>query len=457
MTVVSARPGAGLTTRIAVIAALSGVLFGYDASSINDALEFMASEFGLTALDKGMVVSILLLGAAVGSPFGGVFADRLGRKRSIVIAGCAFILFVLLTATAANVPLLMLGRFGIGLAIGITSAVTPLFIAEMAPSDRRGGLVALYQLAITLGILVAFAVGLALTPQHDWRLMIGLAVVPALVQVLAVLTVPESPRFLVTRGDHEGARRVLQSLRGRDAEQELADILAAQAESGQGAWADLFAPRNRPALAAGLGIALIQAFTGINAIMYYSTSIFAQAGFTGEGGAQTASLAVGLVNTGVTVGAIWLVNRLPRRTLLFWGLAGMVASLVAGAVGLLLPASPATSWMTVAAVLVFVASFAFSLGPIAWLVVAEVFPQAIRGRAASFATMGNWAANLVIALTFPVLVGAGPDAGKRVAVAFLIYAAVGVASAVFIQRQVPETRGRTLEQIERDLRVADPV
>ena len=434
-----------LVWRLAAVAGFTGVLFGYDISAINDAVVFMEQRFGLSSLDRGLVVSALLFGALVGALGAGRLADTWGRRRSIVVAGIAAAAGALLAGLAANVPMLLAGRLIIGLAVGVTSAIAPLYIAELAPARSRGPMVALYQLSLTVGILAALAVGVAFSPTADWRIMIAAGAVPAIAQVLAMAIVPESPRYLAARGRIADARRVLARLRPPgEVDRELEDMTHVDRATADTSFRDVFRRACRPALIIGVGAALMNALVGVGAVIYYSTDIFQTAGV---GSAEVASLAVGAVNTIMTIVAVFLIARFPRRPLLLIGLTGIVISLVVAGVSLLVP-SP--GWITVAGLLGFIASFAISAGPIAWLIVAEVFPLAIRGRAASFATSTNWAANFVLALLFPLFVGT-PGVPARVSIAFFIYAAISVGFIVFVARLVPETKDRTLEEIEADL------
>ena len=404
---------------------------------------------------QGIVVSVLLLGAVVGALTAGIPADRIGRRLTILISGVLFIVgCVLASWLARNVALLIVGRIVIGAAIGVTSAVTPMFIAELAPPVHRGGLVMAYQLSITFGILVALGIGHALTASGDWRLMIFLAVVPAGLQIFGLFFVPESPRFLLRRGDADAARAVLIRIRGSAAAAaaELAEIEAVRDEEGRVTWTDVFGARYRGPMAAGIGLAVISALCGVNAIFYYSTKIFKIAG---QHNATMASLSVGIVNFGASVLSLYIVNSFRRRTLLFTGAAGQIVGLVLAAGPLLAsPASgqisSASGWVAVAGVLFFVMNFAYSSGPLAWVVISEVFPLGARGKGAGVATACNWLANYVVAMIYPIAVGSkeGRDQQRRVGISFLAFAGVCVASIAYMAAFVPETHQLSLEEIE---------
>jgi sugar porter (SP) family MFS transporter len=333
----------------------------------------------------------------------------------------------------------------------MTSTITPLYLAELAPLGGRGTLLTSYQLFITVGILLAFGVGLVLSASGDWRWMIAIGVVPAVAQVVVASIVPPSPLFLVHQGDLAGARSALHRLRPpEEAEAELRALLAGAHDAPE-VRPRLFEPRFRPGVTVGLVMALMNALVGVGAVIYYSSDVFRTAGLTGASGAETASLAVGGVNTLGALLSIWLTSRYGRRPLLTVGLAGIVVSLAIAGVTLMLPAGPQVGTVTVAAVLAYMVFFAISAGPLAWLLLAEVMPADVRARAASLATAANWGANLLVALLFPVVVG-DPGIPARVGLVFVVFAVLSVGFLIYVRLRVPETKGRTLEAIEADLR-----
>ncbi len=431
--------------KVTFIAALSGILFGYDAASINAAQESIEAQFGIAGFTFGCVVASLLLGAALGAIYGGHLADRIGRKITIMLSGVLFIVGLSVASFAPSLVVLILGRLIIGAAIGITSGVTPAYIAEVAPAEKRGSMVTLFQLAITIGIMFAFFIGMIFHSSGNWHMMMFLAVIPAAVQIVCMFMVPETPRYLLTKGRKDEARKVLQHIRGHNnVDAELKDISAVMWTEKSGTWKDLFSQRARPAMVAGVGLIMIQAFCGINAIMYFSNSVFKIAGV---GSASLATFIVGAVNVAATVVALKIVNKYGRKPILYAGLSTMVASLLIGGIALQF-SSPITGMLVVITTLTFVIGFAFSIGPIAWLIVSEVFPLSIRGRAAAFATGSNWGSNFVIAMLFPGLVGQNPT---RVGISFLIFGAVSFFGIFFVKSKVPETKDRSLEDIEREL------
>ncbi len=429
----------------ASFAALGGLLFGYDTGVISGALIFIKREFGLTTVAEEIVVSGVLLGATIGAILGGKAADRFGRRRVLLVTAAIFGMGAFASAVAPSPTILIISRVVLGLAIGLASTNVPVYLSEVAPPHARGWVVSLFQLAVTVGIVVAYLTDYAFVDiEEGWRWMLGLAVVPALVFGTGMFFLPETPRWLIHRGHHEVAHRVLVRIRDQsDVNVEIEEIkssLAQQAESGH--WTDLLRRQVRPALAVGLGLAVFQQITGINTVIYYAPKILQTSGFNSASGAILATVGVGIVNVAMTILAMFLVDRAGRRPLLLVGIAGMIVTL--GVLGLSFRyPSGQLAWIAVICLMGYVASFAISLGPIFWLLIAEIYPLKIRGLAEGTAATFNWASNLIISLTFLTLVeklGASST--------FLLYAFASVASWLFAYYFVPETKGRTLEQIE---------
>jgi SP family galactose:H+ symporter-like MFS transporter len=436
----------------ASFAALGGLLFGYDTGVISGALIFIKREFGLTTAAEEIVVSGVLLGATIGAIFGGKAADLFGRRRILLVTAAIFGIGALASAVAPSPLILIVSRVVLGLAIGLASTNVPVYLSEVAPPHARGRVVSLFQLAVTVGIVVAYLTDYAFAGVEGWRWMLGLAVAPALVFGTGMFFLPETPRWLIHRGHHEVAHRVLVRIRGlADVNVEIEEIkasLAQQAESGH--WTDLLRRQVRPALVVGLGLAVFQQITGINTVIYYAPKILQAAGFNSASGAILATVGVGIVNVGMTVIAMYLVDRAGRRPLLLVGIAGMIVTLGVLGLGFRYP-SGQLAWIAVICLMGYVASFAISLGPIFWLLIAEIYPLKIRGLAEGTAATFNWASNLIISLTFLTLVeklGASST--------FLLYALASVASWLFAYWFVPETKGRTLEQIEAFWRARHP-
>jgi sugar porter (SP) family MFS transporter len=428
----------------ASFAALGGLLFGYDTGVISGALIFIKREFGLTTVAEEIVVSGVLLGATLGAIVGGKAADLFGRRRVLLVTAAIFGIGALASAVAPSPTVLIVSRVVLGLAIGLASTNVPVYLSEVAPPHARGWVVSLFQLAVTVGIVVAYLTDYAFAGVEGWRWMLGLAVAPALVFGTGMFFLPETPRWLVRRGHHEVAHRVLVRIRELpDVNIEIEEIkasLAQQAESGH--WTDLLRRQVRPALFVGLGLAVFQQITGINTVIYYAPKILQTAGFNSASGAILATVGVGVVNVAMTIIAMFLVDRAGRRPLLLVGIAGMTVTL--GALGLSFRyPSGQLAWIAVICLMGYVASFAISLGPIFWLLIAEIYPLKIRGLAEGTAATFNWASNLIVSLTFLTFVeklGASST--------FLLYAFASVASWLFAYYFVPETKGRTLEQIE---------
>ena len=430
----------------ALFAALGGLLFGYDTGVISGALIFIKREFGLTTAAEEIVVSGVLLGATIGAIIGGKAADFFGRRRVLLVTAAIFGIGALTSAIAPSPAILIVSRVVLGLAIGLASTNVPVYLSEVAPARARGWVVSLFQLAVTIGIVIAYLTDYAFAGMEGWRWMLGLAVVPALVFGVGMFFLPETPRWLIRGGQHEVAHRVLIRIRElADVDVEIEEIkasLAQQTESGR--WVDLLSQQVRPALIVGLGLAIFQQITGINTVIYYAPKILQAAGFNSASGAILATAGVGVVNVGMTIIAMFLVDRAGRRPLLLVGIAGMIVTL--GMLGLSFRISNQSvqlAWIAVICLMGYVASFAISLGPIFWLMIAEIYPLKIRGLAEGMAATFNWGSNLLVSLTFLTLVeklGASST--------FLLYAFASVASWLFAYYLVPETKGRTLEEIE---------
>lgn len=435
-------------TLVAAIAALGGLLFGYDTGVISGALPFLQQDFQLTPLMQGVLTSVALGGAAVGAIVAGVLSDRFGRKPVILVVALVFMLGGILSAVATVLSVLLIGRTLVGIGIGVASILTPLYLAETAPPEKRGALVSLNQLMITVGILVSYLVGYALAEAGSWRWMLGLGALPGLVLFAGMLPLPESPRWLAGFGRTEEARMVLRALRGGDdqaAEQEMAHLRAdLQQEQRLARQSDLKAQQTDRPMIIGVGLAIFQQITGINTVIYFAPAIFKAAGLGSTPATILATAGVGVVNVVMTIVAMRLIDSAGRRALLLTGLAGMAASLVVLALGFILGSQGGVlGWVTAGSLAAYVGFFAIGMGPVFWLLVAEIFPLATRARGTSAATFANWASNLVVALTFLVLVDA-----IGAAATFLLYAALSVAAFLFTRALVPETKGKTLEQIE---------
>jgi sugar porter (SP) family MFS transporter len=431
----------------AVFAAIGGLLFGYDTGVISGALIFIKQSFGLSVFEQELAVSSVLVGAAVFAITGGSLSDRFGRRKMLLITSVVFIAGALVCAAAPSIGILIAGRVVVGMGIGLASSVVPLYISEISPAYARGWQVSLFQLAITIGILMAYLADYAFTPSAAWRWMLGLAVVPGALLGIGMLFLPETPRYLARHNNYDLARKVLAKIRGtQDVDTEFTEIKKASQETNlHGHFADLLLPAVRPALLIGIGLAVFQQVTGINTIIYYAPYIIRTAGISSIQGSILATAGIGIVNVVMTLVSMWLIDRVGRRPLLLTGIAGMIVSL--GALGLIFHLSAKGGGLAALAVvtlMVYVASFAISLGPIFWLLISEIYPLKIRGLAAGVAAGANWIANFAVSLTFlSLLTLLGPS------LTFWMYGVLAIGSWLFSYYLIPETKGRSLEEIER--------
>ncbi|ELY88310.1 sugar porter family MFS transporter [Natrialba taiwanensis] len=441
---------------VAGLAALNGLLFGFDTGVISGAMLYIKDTFDITvlfgqsihpSLVEGVIVSGAMVGAIVGAALGGRLADRIGRRRLILTGAVVFFIGSLIMAIAPTTEVLIVGRILDGVGVGFASVVGPLYISEIAPPKIRGSLVALNQLTITSGILIAYIVNYAFSSGGEWRWMLGLGMVPAAILFVGMLFMPESPRWLYEHGDEETARDVLSRIRTEgqiDAElREITETI----QSETGGLRDLFQPWIVPMLVVGSGLAIFQQVTGINAVMYYAPRILESTGF-GDTNSILATVAIGVVNVIMTAVAVALIDRTGRRPLLLTGLAGMTATLgIAGLVYYLPGLSGGLGVLATGSLMLYVAFFAIGLGPAFWLLISEIYPMEVRGIAMGVVTVLNWAANLLISLTFLRLVDVIGQSGT-----FWLYGILSLVALVFCYRLVPETKGRSLEEIEADLR-----
>jgi sugar porter (SP) family MFS transporter len=431
---------------VAAIASLGGLLFGYDTGVISGALPFLKHDFALDARMQGVATSAVLVGATLGAAGAGAVSDAFGRKRVILVVALLFVLGAVGSAAAPQLWILLAGRAVVGVAIGIASMLTPLYLSEIAPKEKRGGIVSLNQFCITFGILVSYLVDYALAgAENNWRWMLGLGAVPGLILFLGMLTLPESPRWLAGEGRMDDARAALRRMReSGDVDAELAELRTDMRRDGRLVpWSVLLGPTGRRPLIVGVALAIFQQVTGINTVIYYAPSIFQSAGLSSASVAILATAGVGLVNVIMTVVAMRLLDSVGRRKLLLWGLAGMIVMLLVLAGGFYLGTGGWVALVTVPSVAAYVGFFAIGLGPVFWLLISEIFPLAVRGRGMSVATVANWGSNFLVTLAFPPLV-----AWLGSAAAFLAFAVLSVGAYVFTWTMVPETRGRSLEEIE---------
>lgn len=435
----------------AAVCAIGAFLFGYDTGVISGALLYLKGPLGIAdnAFLQGLVTSSLLVGAMVGALFCGSLAARWGRRMMALLAACVFAAGSLGAAFSPDVGTLVGFRFVIGLGVGLASVIVPMYIAEISPTRIRGRLTSLNQLSITVGILLAYIVDYALAPWQAWRWMIGLAVVPAVALFIGMLFMPETPRWLASRNRMPEADRVLlRTRRPEDIDEARDEIRAAQRRARQEAgWRDLTATWIRPAVGIGLGLAALQQFVGINTVIYYAPTTLTQLGMA-DSASIVAQVGIGTVMVLFTLVAVRYTDRIGRKRLLLAGSVGMSVSLgVLGVLTLLVGASgQLISVITIVCLAMYVASFGATWGPIVWVMLPELYPLRIRGPAEGLATWGNWASNFVVSLAFPVvlaMIGQG--------FSMLVLAAFGVLSFFFVRALVPETTGKSLENLEGEL------
>lgn len=443
-------PFLGNVTFISVVAAIGGFLFGYDTAVINGANQYLTAHFALNPMQEGFAGASAILGCIPGAMAAGWLADRFGRRK--LLFGCAIVYAIsgLLSAIPVTFGQFLAARFIGGIGIGASSMVCPVYIAEIAPAARRGRLGALFQLGIVAGIFLTLFVNLGIQRLGDegwnatagWRWMLGMEVLPAVAFLGLLHLVPESPRWLVQAGREPEARAILERIGDADhANREIAEVRSVLAEE-EGGFTELFHARFRRPLLIAIVVMAVSQFSGINAIIYYSTKIFASAG-VGVDSSFVSSAVIGLVNLVFTLLAVAFVDRAGRRPLLLLGLGIQVVALLM------------VAWMFHAgrsgvplllAIVAFTAAFAMSLGPVSWLLSSEIFPAKVRGRAMSLAAFTVWVSCYIVAQTFPMLNDSPAIGPVRT---FSVYAACCLAGFIFVLARVPETKGRTLEEIER--------
>lgn len=433
---------------VSIIAALAGLLFGFDTGIISGALLFIQKQFTLTTTMKELIVSSVLLGAMAGSLFSGKLTDRFGRRRLMLVISTLFIIGTLIASYANTVQLIIAGRILIGIAIGMGSYTAPLYIAEAAPFEWRGALVSLNQLAITLGIMSSYFINFAfIHTEYSWRAMFLIGILPAILLGLGMIFLPESPRWLVKQNKLDKARKILEKLRAHsNVDHELNEIKESL-KLREASLKDVFSPWIRRVLFLGIFLGFLQQVTGINTLIYYAPTIFQMAGFHDASSSILATTGIGVVNVLSTIFAIIVLDRLGRRPLLFAGLIGMGLSLFCLSLAFHFSHSDYLKWIAVASIFIYIISFAFSLGALLWLMVAEIFPLEVRGTAMSIAVFSCWFWNFAVSFTFLSLLNL-LGAPKT----FLLYTAMCVLGLIISYFFVPETKGVSLEKIEENIR-----
>ncbi|HVW60981.1 MAG TPA: sugar porter family MFS transporter [Puia sp.] len=443
--------------KVSVVAAIGGLLFGYDTAVIAGVIGYLQVKFHLSSVMVGWAASSAIWGCVAGAMFAGYLSDRIGRKKVLIITAVLFFISSPAAAFAGSLTEFILARLIGGLGIGAASMLSPLYISEIAPARNRGQLVSLYQLAIVLGINLIYFVNLKIAGMGDqawniewgWRYMLASGMLPACLFFLLLFFVPESPRWLISKGNNEVALGILEKVNGRDGAQTTLKEISDTLRQEKGTIKELFRPGLRMAMIIGVILALFSQITGINAIIYYAPEIFKSAGFGAES-AFTQTVIIGVINTLFTFVAIWLIDKAGRKTLLLWGVSGMIICLLA--VGACYYYHVAGGPWLLISILGYIAFFASSLGAVPWVLIAEIFPTRTRGIAMSFATVILWVGVLLITQLTPVLL---ENLGG--AFTFWIFMINAIILLLFTWKKIPETRQRTLEEIEKSWtgRIAD--
>jgi sugar porter (SP) family MFS transporter len=431
----------GFSLFAAIIAAIGGFLLGYNQTVIAGALIFIGKDFNLSTIQQELIVSILLIGALVGATFGGILADKIGRKLTLFLTTILFFIGTTLLATADTMLIIMIGRCICGFAVGIVSLVVPLYIAEMSDPTHRGVLVSLNQLAITLGILVAYIINYVFASKGEWKSMFGTGLVPAIALFLGLFFLPETPSFLASRGNKEKARKILGKIRTIRFDEEV--VLKEQTSKEKIKWRHVFDKTIRPALVVGIGMSVFQQLSGINGVIFYAPKIFQMAGFTLAENAILASISIGVINVIMTIVALWLIDLIGRRPLLIVGLSGMIIALSTLCSAFLF-FQDYIGIIAIICLITYIAFFAISLGPVPWLLFSEIFPLGVRGRAMGIAFFINWIVNYFVSLTLLTLIQSFGAGGT-----FWMYCIVCIFALWFVIIKVPETKGKSFIQIQK--------
>jgi len=439
---------------VTVVAALGGLLFGYDTAVIAGAIGFLQSHFQLDPAMKGWAAASALLGCVIGVSFAGSFSDRMGRKKTLVLSGALFFASAIGTAIPNEFYLFVLFRMLGGIGVGVASMASPMYIAEITPASVRGRMVSVNQFAIVTGMLIIYFVNYFIARGGDevwnistgWRWMFASGAIPSAIFLILLLLVPESPRWLIEKGSKEKARGILARVGGTAyADTEMRSIEATLNQEVE-SLGQLFRTGWRKVMILGIGLAVLQQVTGINVFLYYAPEIFKKLG-SGADSALLQTIVVGAVNLAFTIVAIWTVDRLGRKPLMIIGSIGMGISLVA--MGLAAQFAVVSLWVLLC-ILAYIACFALSVGPVTWVILSEIYPTRIRGRALSLATFCLWSANFIVSQTFPMMdEDPGLIAHFNHGFPFYVYAVFCLVLVITVWKAVPETKGHSLEEIEK--------
>ncbi|MCU7737848.1 MULTISPECIES: sugar porter family MFS transporter [Priestia] len=446
---------------IILVSTFGGLLFGYDTGVINGALPYMSEsdQLNLNSFTQGLVTSALLFGAAFGAVVGGRLADYNGRRKTILYLAILFFVSTIGCTISPNAAVMILCRFLLGLAVGGASVTVPTYLAEMSPAESRGKMVTQNELMIVTGQLLAFTfnaiIGNMLGENpHVWRYMLPIAAIPAVFLFFGMLRVPESPRWLVSKGKNNEALTVLQKIReSKRAKSELQEIESAyeqEAKMEKATFKDLTTPWVRRVVFLGIGIAVVQQITGVNSIMYYGTEILKDAGFQTEA-ALIGNIGNGVISVLATFVGIWLLGKVGRRPMLITGLVGTTtALLLIGIFSLVFEGSAALPYIVLALTITFLAFQQGAISPVTWLMLSEIFPLRLRGLGMGVTVFCLWGINFLVGLTFPVLL-----ASIGLSTTFFVFVVFGIGAILFVKKFLPETKGLTLEELEQRFRSYD--
>ncbi|MEI2358965.1 sugar porter family MFS transporter [Priestia megaterium] len=443
---------------IILVSTFGGLLFGYDTGVINGALPYMseADQLGLNSFTQGLVTSALLFGAAFGALFGGRLSDYIGRRRTILYLAVLFFISTIGCTISPSATIMIIFRFLLGLAVGGASVTVPTYLAEISPAENRGKMVTKNELMIVTGQLLAFTFNAILgnvfgEDSSVWRYMLPVAAIPAVVLFFGMFKVPESPRWLVSKGKNEDALHVLQKIRekkrAKDELNEIKNAYSKEIEIKKTTLKDLTIPWIRRVVFIGIGIAVVQQITGVNSIMYYGTEILKDAGFQTEA-ALIGNIGNGVVSVLATFIGIWLLGKVGRRPMLITGLIGTtIALLLIGIFSLLFEGSTALPYIVLTLTITFLAFQQGAISPVTWLMLSEIFPLRLRGLGMGVTVFCLWGVNFLVGLTFPVLL-----ANIGLSTTFFVFVVFGIGAILFVKKHLPETKGLTLEQLEHNFR-----
>jgi MFS transporter, SP family, arabinose:H+ symporter len=438
----------GFVLKVSIVAALGGLLFGYDTAVIAGVIGFLQTKFQLSTAMMGWAASSAIWGCVFGAMGAGYLSDKIGRRKVLIITAILFIISSLGAAVPTSLTQFVVARFIGGLGIGAASMLSPLYISEISPAKIRGTLVSLYQLAIVIGINLIYFVNFKIAEQGNeawnvewgWRYMLGSGFIPAFLFLILLFLVPESPRWLIKNNRFDEAFETLEKVNGKERAREVANEIKAALSQETGTIAELFSSGLRMALIAGVVLALFSQVTGINAIIYYAPEIFKSIGFGAES-AFLQTVIIGITNSVFTFLAIWLIDKAGRRTLLLWGVGGMIFCL--GGISLCFFLNFIQGPWLLVFIFAYIACFASSLGPISWVLISEIFPTKTRGIAMSFCTLVLWIGVIFITQFTPMMLEQVGSAST-----FLIFFVNAIILFFFIWTKIPETKQRTLEEIE---------